>query len=149
VTLLKVMLVGNNAGSAIQQGYIHHDPTRGLEVPQIEAKPLDPDVFDWLFAEVRMSASQPWIRFHDLRHFFASFLIAQGFSAKYVCDQLGPSSIQMTFDTYGHLFPRSKEEASAKLAEAIRSGRRKAIASGLRGEDDEIPFEEESPKYVN
>jgi hypothetical protein len=55
----------------------------------------------------------------------------------------------MTFDTYGHLFPRSKEEASAKLAEAIRSGRRKAIASGLRGEDDEIPFEEESPKYVN
>ena len=38
----------------------------------------------------------------------------------------------MTFDTYGHLFPRAREEASAKLEEAIRKGRREAIASGRR-----------------
>jgi integrase len=43
--------------------------------------------------------------FLDLRHFFASMLIAQGESRKYICDQLGPSSIQVTFDIYGHLFP--------------------------------------------
>ena len=45
------------------------------------------------------------VRFHDLRHFFASMLIAQGESAKYVSDQLGHSSVQVTFDIYGHLFP--------------------------------------------
>jgi hypothetical protein len=59
-----------------------------------------------------------------------SLLISQGFSPKYVCDQLGHSSIQMTFDTYGHLFPRAREEASAKLEEAIRKGRKEAIPSG-------------------
>src|SRR5207247_2199299 len=32
VTLLKVMLVGGKGSSAIKQGYIHHDPTRGLEL---------------------------------------------------------------------------------------------------------------------
>ena len=59
------------------------------------------------------------IRFHDLRHFFASMLIAQGESAKYGCDQMGHSSIQVTFDTYGHLFPQAKHEASSKLEEAM------------------------------
>jgi hypothetical protein len=55
----------------------------------------------------------------------------------------------MTFDTYGHLLPRAKEEASAKLEEAIRTGRRKVIASDLRAKDEDNPLEEELPKYVN
>ena len=55
------------------------------------------------------------MRFHDLRHFFASVLIAQGESANYVQDQMGHSSIQVTFDTYGHLFPQSKQESVNKL----------------------------------
>ena len=110
---------------------------------------IDPDTFDSLFAKIKARADLKGIRFHDLRHFYASLLISQGFSAKYICDQLGHSSIQMTFDTYGHLFPRAKEEASAKLEETIRRGRREAIASGLLANDDENTSEEEIPKYVN
>ena len=49
--------------------------------------------------ESPLIAGLPNVRFHDLRHFFASMLIAQGESAKYVCDQMGHSSIQVTFDT--------------------------------------------------
>ena len=30
-------------------------------------------------------------------------------------DQMGHSSIQVTFDTYGHLFPQSKQESVNKL----------------------------------
>jgi integrase len=110
---------------------------------------IDPDTFDSLFAKIKARADLKNIRFHDLRHFYASLLISQGFSAKYICDQLGHSSIQVTFDTYGHLFPRTKEEASAKLEETIRRGRREAIASGLLATDDESTSEEEIPKYVN
>lgn len=55
------------------------------------------------------------MRFHDLRHFFASMLIAQGNSAKYVQDQMGHSSIQVTFDTYGHLFPQSRQDSVDRL----------------------------------
>lgn len=53
--------------------------------------------------------------FHALRHFFASWIIEQGFSPKKVQALMGHSSIQMSFDRYGHLFP-SLEDDHAKFA---------------------------------
>jgi integrase len=58
---------------------------------------------------------KPKYGLHALRHFFASWAIDQGFSAKRVQALLGHSSIQMTFDVYGHLFP-SLENDHAKFA---------------------------------
>ena len=52
---------------------------------------------------------------HSLRHFFASWAIEQGFTPKRLQALLGHSSIQMTFDTYGHPFP-SLEDDHAKFA---------------------------------
>jgi integrase len=52
---------------------------------------------------------------HTLRHFFASWLIEQGFSPKKVQGMLGHSSMQMTYDVYGHLFP-NLEDDHAKMA---------------------------------
>ena len=98
----------------------------GLLFPDKNGKPLDPDFFDSLFAKIKKSAGLKEIRFHDLRHFFASLLISQGFSPKYVCDQLGHSSIQMTFDTYvtcslepGKKPHRSWRKPSEKVAEKL------------------------------
>jgi integrase len=54
---------------------------------------------------------------HALRHFFASWAIERGFSPKRVQALLGHSSIQMTFDVYGHLFPSLEDDhASSRLA---------------------------------
>jgi integrase len=58
---------------------------------------------------------KPKYGLHALRHFFASWAIEQGFSAKRLQALLGHSSIQMTFDVYGHLFP-SLEDDHAKFA---------------------------------
>ena len=58
---------------------------------------------------------KPKYGLHALRHFFASWAIEQGFSPKRVQALLGHSSIQMTFDVYGHLFP-SPEDDHAKFA---------------------------------
>jgi integrase len=52
---------------------------------------------------------------HALRHFFASWAIERSFSPKRLQTLLGHSSIQMTFDVYGHLFP-SLEDDHAKFA---------------------------------
>ncbi|HIJ62253.1 MAG TPA: site-specific integrase [Rhodospirillaceae bacterium] len=47
---------------------------------------------------------------HALRHAAASLFIEQGFTAKKVQTLMGHSSIQMTFDTYGHLFPSPDDD---------------------------------------
>ena len=44
------------------------------------------------------------VRFHDLRHTFASLLIQQGTNPKYIQQQLGHGSISITLDIYSHLF---------------------------------------------
>ena len=55
------------------------------------------------------------VRFHDLRHSFATLLIQQGESLAYVRDQLGHHSIQITVDTYGHLVPGGNRQAVDRL----------------------------------
>jgi integrase len=62
---------------------------------------------------------------HAFRHFYASWCInrrADGgleLPPKVVQERLGHSSIVMTMDVYGHLFPRGDD--SAELAAAERS----------------------------
>jgi integrase len=55
------------------------------------------------------------IRFHDLRHTYASLLIAQGAHPKYIQAQLGHASIQTTLDRYGHLMPEAHAAEARKL----------------------------------
>jgi integrase len=52
---------------------------------------------------------------HDARHTYASLMIAAGVNAKALCTYMGHSSIQVTFDRYGHLFPGNEAEAAALL----------------------------------
>lgn len=89
---------------------------------------VEPDFFNAsIYGPIVSAAKLGKVRFHDLRHFFASMLISQGESAKYVCDQLGHSSIQVTFDTYGHLFPQSRREASNKLEQTMFAKRKDRV----------------------
>ena len=55
------------------------------------------------------------IRFHDLRHTFASLLLQDGQPLAYIKDQLGHSSIKLTVDIYGHLEPGANREAVNRL----------------------------------
>lgn len=50
------------------------------------------------------------IRFHDLRHTYASLLLANGAPMKYVQTQLGHASITMTMDLYTHLLPEINDK---------------------------------------
>jgi integrase len=47
------------------------------------------------------------------RHAAASLFIEEGFSPKRVQDLMGHSTIQMTFDTCGHLFPAPADDQVA------------------------------------
>ncbi|MGH8924014.1 MAG: tyrosine-type recombinase/integrase [Acidimicrobiia bacterium] len=57
------------------------------------------------------------LRVHDLRHTCAALLIAQGAHPKAVQAHLGHSSISVTMDRYGHLFPSDMEALAMALDE--------------------------------
>lgn len=60
------------------------------------------------------------LRIHDLRHTCASLLISQGAHPKAIQAHLGHSSIAVTMDKYGHLFP-SDIDALAHSLDRARS----------------------------
>lgn len=51
------------------------------------------------------------LRFHDLRHTYATYLLSKGIPVKYVQEQLGHSSAKITLDTYIHVMPNTKNQA--------------------------------------
>lgn len=55
------------------------------------------------------------IRFHDLRHTFASLLLEAGESPKVIQELLGHSTITTTMDTYAHVTDKSKIRAVRTL----------------------------------
>lgn len=65
---------------------------------------------------------------HALRHFYASWLInpkklgGQGLPPKEAQDRLGHSTLAMTMDTYGHLFPRGDDADQLREAELALIG---------------------------
>lgn len=59
------------------------------------------------------------IRFHDLRHTYAAFLINQGTHPKVVQILMGHESMRTTMDLYGHLFPQSYIGIGEKLDQQI------------------------------
>ena len=59
------------------------------------------------------------IRFHDLRHTYASVLIAQGENLKFIQQQLGHSSAQVTLDRYGHLMPQVQHGVGERLQNTV------------------------------
>jgi integrase len=45
-------------------------------------------------------AAVPKIRFHNLRHTYATLLLAKGVNVKVIAERLGHSNIKIALDTY-------------------------------------------------
>ncbi len=60
------------------------------------------------------------LRFHDLRHTYAAFCIASTADPYAVMRRMGHSSITVTYNTYGHLFPERDAEITDRLEDLFR-----------------------------
>ena len=58
-------------------------------------------------------------RFHDLRHYFASLLIASGADVKVVQKRMRHASAMTTLNTYGHMWPDADETTRAAVADVL------------------------------
>ncbi|MEA2432647.1 MAG: hypothetical protein QOG54_104 [Actinomycetota bacterium] len=99
-------------------------PVDGLVFTSAEGGPLRRNFYGRHFKPCLVAAGlDPNLRFHDLRHTCAALLIAQGAHPKEIQERLGHSTIRMTFDRYGHLFPT--------LDDRLRDGLDRLFEEGL------------------
>lgn len=83
-----------------------------LREPWFQAKVLRP---------AAVKAGFSGLRAYDLRHSYASMLIATGAHPKVVQERMGHKSIMMTMDVYGHLFPALEQSTTDALDSAYRA----------------------------
>ena len=62
------------------------------------------------------------VRFHDLRHTFASLALLRGAKPKVISEALGHASVAFTMDTYSHIISGMQEDMMALLDEVLPSG---------------------------
>ena len=77
------------------------------------------------------------LRFHDLRHTYASLLVEQGAHPKEMAELMGHSSVQITLDRYSHVMPRMTSALADRMDSAYRNaglveppGDRKRLGGG-------------------
>lgn len=73
------------------------------------------------------------LRFHDLRHTCAAWLIEAGAHPLQIKLRLGHKEIRTTMDTYGHLFPSAEPELADLLDAGYRAVDEAPAAVALRG----------------
>jgi integrase len=92
---------------------------RDLVFAEPDGSPMHPDKFRKRF-EVRIARSRlPRIRFHDLRHTYATLALRAGVHPKIVAEVLGHANISITLDTYSHAIPAMQESAAATVARLV------------------------------
>ena len=85
-------------------------------------KPLDPSILSHEFARISKLAGLESVRFHDLRHTFASLMLLRGAKPKVISEALGHSSVAFTMDVYSHIISGMQEDAMALLDEVLPAG---------------------------
>ena len=86
------------------------------------------------------------MRFHDLRHTYASLLIKNGEHPKYIQKQLGHKSIKTTMDVYGHLMEGTNTESADKIAGLALGIKEDKLKGGSKKVGNEENSEKENSK---
>lgn len=86
--------------------------------------------FGAAWRDATKSAGAAGIRYHDLRHTFASTLLSNGVSVKAVAEWLGHASPTITLETYAHLMPVDEERARSVLEVAFARSDEDSVRTG-------------------
>ncbi len=76
-----------------------------------EGKPIAPGVLSHAFARIPNRAGLENVRFHDLRHTFASLMLLRRAKPKVISEALGHSGVAFTIDVYSHMIEGMQQDA--------------------------------------
>ena len=83
--------------------------------PSPSGGPISPDSVRNMLRRVLKRAGLPYVRFHDLRHTFATLALQNGVDVKTVSGMLGHFSAGFTLDTYAHVTTVAQRDAAQKM----------------------------------
>lgn len=98
-----------------------------LVFPNGAGNPLQPSSFLVHFFQPAQRAAGVKCRFHDLRHTSVALAIAEGAHPKAIQVRMGHSSISVTLDRYGHLFPELDEAIASSFDARLTEARAKVV----------------------
>jgi len=87
--------------------------------PSPNGGPISPDSVLNMLHRVLERAGLPKIRFHDLRHTFATLALQNGVDIKTVSGMLGHFSAGFTLDTYAHVTTSAQREAANTMGNVL------------------------------
>jgi integrase len=118
-----VALRGHRKAQAAERLQVGPDYTdHGLVFAEPDGAPIHPDRFRERFEHRVARSGLPRIRFHDLRHTYATLALQAGVHAKVVSEILGHANIGITLDTYSHAIPAMQESAAETVAALVFGG---------------------------
>ena len=89
--------------------------------PSPTGGPMSPDSVLHMLQRVLKRAGLPRIRFHDLRHTFATMALQNGVDVKTVSSMLGHYSAGFTLDTYAHVTTDAQLKAAQTMGNILSS----------------------------
>ena len=87
--------------------------------PSPNGGPISPDSVNNMLKRVLERAGIPKVRFHDLRHTFATIALQNGVDIKTVSGMLGHFSAGFTLDTYAHVTTSAQKEAAQTMGNLL------------------------------
>ena len=87
--------------------------------PSPNGGPISPDSVLRKLHGVLKRARLPQVRFHDLRHTFATLALQNGVDIKTVSGMLGHYSAGFTLDTYAHVTTQAQRQAADTMGQVL------------------------------
>ncbi|MBQ9376656.1 MAG: site-specific integrase, partial [Schwartzia sp.] len=119
--------IAENAKKKEWLGDAYHDD--GWIVCNDDGTWVNPDSLTRCFTAFLIKHRLKRIRFHDLRHTFASLMLKANNSLKVVSAMLGHSTIAITADIYTHIGNEQKQDAATKFSDMIFGENKKTTTS--------------------
>lgn len=95
----------------------------GLVFTREDGALVAPRWLDKRFTRLQQLAGARHIRFHDLRHTWATLALQAGVHVKVVSERLGHASVVITMDVYSHVIPAMQSDAAATVAALVMGGK--------------------------
>jgi integrase len=93
----------------------------GLLFTTSSGKPVSPRNLLRHFHLSLARAGIPRVKFHSLRHSYATIQLISGTNPKIVQEALGHSTITLTLDTYSHIIPTLQKEAAENINRVFKA----------------------------